>query len=154
LFFNWARLNITNDTTSYVYTTNDVITKPNIMCADISTAASIRNTFKINNAITTVAKMPGCGLAVLNTRYSNLAGANAFDNTIWGSNGSTAITGNGALICAACSPNFRPTYFSTNINGKVSDNTTNVNTLGNWFVTQCTPIANCTSSTNLMMNGC
>lgn len=99
------------------------------MCADVSTAASIRNTFKINNAITTVAKMPGCGLAVLNTRYTNIAGANAFDNTIWGSSGSAAISGNAALICASCSPNFRPTYFNTSIEGKVGDATSNVNTL-------------------------
>jgi hypothetical protein len=99
------------------------------MCADVSTAASIRNTFKINNAITTVAKMPGCGLAVLNTRYTNTIGANSFDNTIWGSTGSVAISNNAALICASCSPNFRPTYFSTTINGKDGDNSTNVNTL-------------------------
>jgi hypothetical protein len=72
--------------------------------------------------------MPGCGLAVLNTQYENTSGAtNKFNNTIWGSDGATAINSNAALICAACSPNFKPTYFTANINGKDAENNSNLN---------------------------
>jgi hypothetical protein len=98
--------------------------------------------------------MPGCGVAVLNTRYSNLATAPAnhfaFNNAIWGTDGSTALASNGALLCAACAPNFSPTYYTA----AVTWNNVDININKDYFVTNCTPIPNCTSSTNVMMNGC
>lgn len=153
IFFNWSQLDLTvADTVTYINATT-ANTKANIMCVDVSTQASIRSTLKINPAVTTVSKMPGCGLAVLNTRYLNIAGATAFNNTIWGSDGTVAIASDTALICASCSPNFRPTYHTVTMFGK-DDGTLDVNQSKNYFVTQCTAIANCTSSTNVMMNGC
>lgn len=60
--------------------------------------------------------MPGCGLAALNTRYSNLVTPSGalvkFNNTIWGTDGTGAIADNIALICVACSPNYKPTYYT------------------------------------------
>lgn len=98
--------------------------------------------------------MPGCGLAVLNTLYKNSNAGQKFDNTIWGTDGSTTALGdNSALICAACAPNYRPTFYTQEIRwSNAADN--DVNKQKNWFVTNCTPILNCTSSSNVMMNGC
>jgi hypothetical protein len=59
--------------------------------------------------------MPGCGLAILNTLYNNNNTANKFNNTIWGSDGTTALAGDGALLCAACAPNYKPTYYTVAI---------------------------------------
>lgn len=73
--------------------------------------------------------MPGCGLAVLNTVYGNTNGATSkFDNTLWGTDGTVAITTNGALICAACSPNYAPTYYSASLkwDGATAANEVNV----------------------------
>lgn len=156
IFFNWSRVNLAiGKTALWTSVADNVASVSNIACIDISNAATIRSALTISDQITTVAKMPGCGLGVLDTNYGNtFAATNKFDNTIWGTSGSVAITTNGALICAACSPNFRPTYYNSTILWKDGVAGTDVNLGKNWFVTDCAPIANCTSTSNIMMNGC
>jgi hypothetical protein len=43
--------------------------------------------------------------------YKNTNANEKFNNTIWGTNGSTDLSGNGALLCAACAPNYKPTFY-------------------------------------------
>lgn len=96
--------------------------------------------------------MPGCGLAVLNTLYSPLSpSADSFNNLQWGTDGTAIVSNSTALICAACAPNYAPTYFTSAL---AYQDTNDRNYNKDYFVTRCTPIPNCTNSTNVMMNGC
>lgn len=153
-FFNWTQTNLASGA-SALWTAAPSANVSNITCMDVSTAASIRTNLSISATITTVAKMPGCGLAVLNTQYGNTSGAtDKFNNTIWGTDGTVALSGNGALLCAACSPNYKPTYYTSTILWDGATAGDDINIQKNWFVTSCTAIPNCTSNSNVMMNGC
>lgn len=152
-FFNWNKADLTKTTEDW--TSNVAATAfPNQVCMDLTSAASIRTALSINDKMFNVTKMPGCGLAVLNTRYSNFnTGGTVFNNTIWGTGtgaGNPLAADITALICAACSPNYKPTFFQ----GTITWNNADINVNKNWFVTKCDPIPNCTSSSNVMMNGC
>ena len=75
--------------------TADTANKPNQICADLSTAASIRTSFNISATNPNVAKMVGCGLAVLNLRYTNrTATTPIFNNLLWGTDGSSLAADN------------------------------------------------------------
>jgi hypothetical protein len=98
---------------------------------DVSSGEKIRSSLDISNYAYKVTGLPGCGLAALNTSYLKKDASSGdpkfFNNTIWGSAGNVAVNRNAALICAACAPNYRPTFYSERINMKNADNTTNVN---------------------------